>query len=355
MANRPITNNPKADLPTSWVAGQTVAPNGGDVGLSEQHGYNYLNGKVNEALECVGALNAGFDGVAPLEGGKVPADNLPLTQLPTVIAARDDSDVYTATVPGITELTRGLMITIIPARANTTDAPYLNINGLGEYRIVRPYSIGGMTTGLPANTLRANQPLTLRFATTSWVTVGIERTYASDLQGTVPVSAGGTGRTSFELYRLLYPSAATTLAQVPLPTVSGSVLRQTTSGAPYWTSLADLAELLLGTSQFPQIRTGTYTGTGAATASLTFDIVPKLLIVAESWSMVLYNSMDHSMFWIDGAERVYPYSVSTSIATVQTSNNGKTISWTRTYSSDSTPLGYLNKSGTAYVYFAIGL
>ena len=52
-----IPNYPlPADLPTDWQANQTVAPNGSDVGLDEQYGYNYLNGAVNEAHEAINNL-----------------------------------------------------------------------------------------------------------------------------------------------------------------------------------------------------------------------------------------------------------------------------------------------------------
>ena len=36
-----------ADLPEDWTPGQTVAPSGSSVGLSLQHGYNYLMEQVN--------------------------------------------------------------------------------------------------------------------------------------------------------------------------------------------------------------------------------------------------------------------------------------------------------------------
>lgn len=54
---KPISTNPVADLPVNWVTGQTVSPSGTDVGLSEKHGYNYFNGKVNEALTDIGIIN----------------------------------------------------------------------------------------------------------------------------------------------------------------------------------------------------------------------------------------------------------------------------------------------------------
>lgn len=42
-----------ADLPTGWEANDIVAPNGADVGLSEQHGYNYLMEQVNNAQTAI--------------------------------------------------------------------------------------------------------------------------------------------------------------------------------------------------------------------------------------------------------------------------------------------------------------
>ena len=48
MAN-PLPYPLPADLPEDWTNDQIVAPNGADVGLTEQHGYNYLAKQVNAA------------------------------------------------------------------------------------------------------------------------------------------------------------------------------------------------------------------------------------------------------------------------------------------------------------------
>lgn len=50
MANLP------ADLPTNWTQGQIISPNGTEVGLSEQYGYNYLNEQVNNTQTEVNSL-----------------------------------------------------------------------------------------------------------------------------------------------------------------------------------------------------------------------------------------------------------------------------------------------------------
>lgn len=47
-----------ADLPTDWTQGQTVAPNGADAGLSQQHGYNYLMEQVNAAQSACNEIDA---------------------------------------------------------------------------------------------------------------------------------------------------------------------------------------------------------------------------------------------------------------------------------------------------------
>ena len=63
MANKPIPNPLLADLPEDWVVDQIVAPTGEEVGLSEQHGYNYLMAKVNEAIQAINDLNNGFEDI----------------------------------------------------------------------------------------------------------------------------------------------------------------------------------------------------------------------------------------------------------------------------------------------------
>ena len=42
-----------ADLPENWTQGQIVSPNGTEVGLTEQHGYNYLMKQVNATQQAV--------------------------------------------------------------------------------------------------------------------------------------------------------------------------------------------------------------------------------------------------------------------------------------------------------------
>lgn len=63
MAEKPIKTPLPADLPEDWNAGQIVAPDGTTVGLTEQHGYNYLMAAVNRAQSGVNAVNEAFETV----------------------------------------------------------------------------------------------------------------------------------------------------------------------------------------------------------------------------------------------------------------------------------------------------
>lgn len=84
--NRPLPSPLPADLPEDWQDSLIVAPEGADVGLTEQHGYNYLMQQVNDAQRAVNQLGSdkqdkltgtqgqivGFD-----ESGKAVAQDAP--------------------------------------------------------------------------------------------------------------------------------------------------------------------------------------------------------------------------------------------------------------------------------------
>lgn len=78
MADNPITTPLPADLPTDWVYGQTIGPQGTDVGLTQQHGYNYLMQQVNAAQQAATQIGQAFSGLPTLgSDGKIPASQLP--------------------------------------------------------------------------------------------------------------------------------------------------------------------------------------------------------------------------------------------------------------------------------------
>lgn len=174
--------------------------------------------------------------------------------------------------------------------------------------------------------------------------------------GTLSVAKGGTGKTSWTANRLMYPSAATTMNQLAFPTVAGSVLRQGTSGAPYWTSLADLATALGGS----KIETGSYSGTGYSETvgnntvykrSLTFSFVPKLVIIAVEGT----PKFSHSSFamWLGGSFLMN--AIEPTASAVQPKTNAaatlsnKTLSWQSYYVE-----AMFDNSGQTFRYVAFG-
>ena len=79
MATRPVKQNLPADLPENWTDSQYVSPGGTEVGLSAQHGYNYLSRQVNAAQKAASEINEAFDDLAPLdpETKKIPKGYFP--------------------------------------------------------------------------------------------------------------------------------------------------------------------------------------------------------------------------------------------------------------------------------------
>lgn len=67
MATKPISTPLPADLPENWTTGQTVAPTGAEVGLTEQYGYNYLMQQVNAAQEAANTINDAFEDLPTIE------------------------------------------------------------------------------------------------------------------------------------------------------------------------------------------------------------------------------------------------------------------------------------------------
>lgn len=64
MAERPLPSPLPADLPENWALDQIVAPDGTSVGLTQQHGYNYLMEQVNAAQRGVNTINESFDTIS---------------------------------------------------------------------------------------------------------------------------------------------------------------------------------------------------------------------------------------------------------------------------------------------------
>lgn len=81
MADNPITVPLPQDLPQNWTYGQTIGPQGTDVGLTQQHGYNYLMKQVNAAQQAAQELGAAFPDlygkgeIVPVTGGGTGAED----------------------------------------------------------------------------------------------------------------------------------------------------------------------------------------------------------------------------------------------------------------------------------------
>lgn len=79
MATRPVKQSLPADLPENWTDSQYVSPGGTEVGLTPQHGYNYLNKQVNAVQKAAQEIDAAFEDLAPLdhETKKIPKGYFP--------------------------------------------------------------------------------------------------------------------------------------------------------------------------------------------------------------------------------------------------------------------------------------
>lgn len=171
MATKPIQTNPTADLPTTWTNGQTVAPNGTDVGLATQYGYNYLNGKVNEALTDVGTINDAFSGLqaAITTTGILKGSNGAIS---AAVAGTD----YVVPSGSITGTAGGLSATLGVSKGGT-----------GKTSVTKNAILAGnasSTTGALAAIATASGAL---YATAA---------NGAATFGTLPVAQGGTGATS---------------------------------------------------------------------------------------------------------------------------------------------------------------
>lgn len=106
MPENPITVPLPQDLPTNWTYGQIIGPNGTDVGLTQQHGYNYLMGQVNAAQqaaketgEALGQLSAADIGAETPAGAQQKAD----AAQAAAIAASDPKGSAAAVSSGVTD------------------------------------------------------------------------------------------------------------------------------------------------------------------------------------------------------------------------------------------------------------
>ena len=117
--------------------------------------------------------------------------------IPRVTATSSDGVSYAGTISGLSALSTGVCIVLIPSKTSASTLPNLNLNGLGVKNIKQRVSIN---TSLTVQAERddwmvANKPLILMFDGTQWVTAN-SRPSGDDMYGTVAIENGGTGATT---------------------------------------------------------------------------------------------------------------------------------------------------------------
>lgn len=142
---------------------------------------NYLDGATSNVQDQINKMQSKIDSSV-------------LNQIP-VVDTSGSGEAYTATVPGITGLTKGEHFFIKPHTVSTTVKPTLSVNGKAAKPLKR---IGSSKTntyvdGATADWIGANIVLVV-YSGSYWIVIGQTKPTASDLSGTVSVDKGGTGR-----------------------------------------------------------------------------------------------------------------------------------------------------------------
>lgn len=174
---------------------QVFAVSDGGTGKSSLTAGSYLVGNGTNAVQ----EKTPEDVLADIGGAKKNE------AIPTVSAVSSDGVNYTATVPELTSLYNGLILTIIPNKASTSSTIKINVNDFGAVSVKVPLSFNNAAMDNPklATYFTEGRPLTLQYDenyTTGgiWKTIGKQKTSAQDLYGSVPVESGGTGATDAE-------------------------------------------------------------------------------------------------------------------------------------------------------------
>ena len=336
MADNPITTPLPADLPEQWTYGQTVGPNGTDVGLTEQHGYNYLMRQVNATQEGVNALGEAFAEVPVLEGGKVPVSQLPVGT-PNGVAGLDSAGkVPSSQLPDMdyVPLSGGTMTgpLVLPGdpTASLQAAPKQYVdNALND---ITPSGIGAA----PASHTHAATDIT---------------------SGVLPLARGGTGGASAAagLYQLVNNTTALTASGLSATDCFG--IADVSAGDGKKLQLGQLTTYLLNNLGAARIQTGSYVGTGTYGSSnpcrLQFNFKPQLFILfGKSNSNASYRDM---IIAIRGDAQL-AFTISHGSNPSSPVSTGLIFSWASKYLTwyASTLNNQLNASGVTYNWLVAG-
>ena len=151
--------------------------------------------------------------------------------VPIVAASSSDGVAYTATVDGITALTAGAKITIIPDINSASVSPTLNVNSLGAKYIRMPisYNTAASSAGVLTTWLVKSKPVVVEYDGTYWKTISMPRPSAQYLYGAVPIVNGGTGATTAENARSMLGAISMNTTSVQLTASDWSSNSQTVS------------------------------------------------------------------------------------------------------------------------------
>lgn len=189
MAENPIKMPLPANLPEDWVYGQTVGPNGTDVGLTEQHGYNYLMQQVNAAESGINALGNAMENMPELGAdGKIPASQLPLGVANGAASLDRNGKVPVTQIPALGYDPEGSADSV---QSNLT----AHINDKSNPHGVTKVQVG---LGNVDNTSDANKPISTatQNALNGKANTSHNHSAANITSGTLSVARGGTGQTT---------------------------------------------------------------------------------------------------------------------------------------------------------------
>lgn len=128
---------------------------------------------------------------------KIDAVNTSISSVTSGITTTGTGAAYTASVSTITSLATGVHFVMIPHTVSTSATPTLDVNGLGAKTIRRLVSNSTTSTAAGYNNswLAAGKPIRVTYNGTFWI-VDLTKPSAADMNGTLGVSNGGTGRSS---------------------------------------------------------------------------------------------------------------------------------------------------------------
>lgn len=275
--------------------------------------------------------------VTPVQIGAVPNG--------TYVIGSTNGVSYIGSIPGLPSLAVGMTFTFLPESTSTSTTVSLNVNSLGSFPIRRRVVgvEGGSALGSKASWITANVPVTLTFMGDMWL-ADMAKADVSDVDGTLAVGHGGTGKTSWDANKLVYASGNNVLGQINAATENNSVLIQNSTGAPKWSSLPSVIENLSVT----RFASGTYTGQGG-TGNRDLGVTPKILWVQDATSWKMFTNGDKLSNTTQG------YSGNTMVEYtqyVQLVNNALVFTVSNPNGVTS-PAGYLNNRNTTYKWFAI--